>query len=123
MLAPDCDFTPDAACDLADINQMFLSGNLVTRVDVAGLTDGLDPVDNDTINAVARTEWLSQAATVNGHRFPYLRGDTDLDRNVDLADYSALASNFSPAGYGAVPEPASVCLLLAGLLFLARARV
>ena len=31
-LAPYCDFTPDAACGLADINQMFQAGNLVTGV-------------------------------------------------------------------------------------------
>ena len=44
--------------------------------------------------------------------------------NVDLADYNVLASNFSPAGYGAaaVPEPASLCLLLTALLVLARVR-
>ena len=44
---------------------------------------------------------------------------------MDLVDYSALASNFTPAGYAAaaVPEPASACLLLAGLLVLARVRL
>ena len=109
--SPYCDFpsppyenasyeTPDAACDLADINQMFETGDLVTGVAVAGSTDRLDLVDNDTINAADITEWLSQAATANGHGSPYLRGDTDLDRNVDLADYSALATNFDPSGNG-----------------------
>ena len=86
-LSPYCDFTPDAACNVADINQMFDAGDLVTGVAVAGSTDRLDLVDNDTINAADITEWLSQAATANGHGSPYLRGDTDLDRNVDLADY------------------------------------
>jgi hypothetical protein len=150
--------TLNATCDLADINQMFGAGNLVTGVAVAGSTDRLDLVDNDTIDAADISEWLSQAATANGHSSAYLRGDTDLDRNVNLADYSALAtnfdpsgngneilwehgnsdgdsdadladynmlaSNFSPAGYGAaaVPEPTSLCLLLGGLLVLARVR-
>ena len=51
-------------------------------------------------------------------------GNSNGDNDVDLADYNALASNFAPAGYGdaAVPEPASLCLLLAGLWVLARVR-
>ena len=158
ILAPYCDFTPDAVCDVADINQMFEAGDLVTGVAVTVSTDRLDLVDNDTIDAADISEWLSQAATANGHSSAYLRGDTDLDRNVDLADYSALAnnfdptgslgphgwdhgnsdgdndvdltdynvlaSNFQPLGYGAaaVPEPASLCLLLTGVLLLARVR-
>jgi len=108
-LSPYCDFPsppyenasykdPDAACDVADINQMFGVGDLVTGVAVDRPTDRLDLVDNDTIDAADITEWLSQAATENGHSSAYLRGDTDLDRNVDLADYSELASNFDPTG-------------------------
>ena len=100
QLAPYCDFTPDAACDVADIDQMFEAGNLVTGVAVSGSTDRLDLVDNDTINAADITEWLAQAATANGHGSPYLRGDTEFDRDVDITDFNALASHFDPTGDG-----------------------
>jgi uncharacterized protein YjbI with pentapeptide repeats len=163
ILAPYCDFTPDAACDLADINQMFEAGNLVTGVGVSeyftGVRHKLDLIPNDTVDTADISEWLSLAATVHGHDSPYLRGDTDLDRDVDLTDYNAVvnnfdplgtygpylwndgnsdgdndvdltdynavASNFQPLGYGAaaVPEPTSLCLLLAGLLLLTRVRL
>jgi len=97
-LAPYCDFTPDAACDVADINQMFEAGDLVPGVAVKVFTDRLDLVDNDTIDAADISEWLSQAATANGFGSAYLRGDTDLDRDIDLTDYNALATNFDPTG-------------------------
>ena len=60
----------------------------------------------------------------NGLSTLWQHGNTDGDNDVDLVDYNVLASNFSPAGYGAaaVPEPASVCLLLTALLVLARVR-
>jgi len=99
-LAPPCDFTPDAACDLADINQMFQAGNLVTGVAISGDTDRLDLIDNDTIDAADITEWLAWAATVNGHGSPYLRGDTEFDRDVDITDFNTLASTFDPTGDG-----------------------
>ena len=99
-LAPYCDFTPDAACDLADINQMFQAGNLVTGVATSRDTDRLDLVDNDTIDAADITEWLAQAATANGHGSPYLRGDTEFDRDVDITDFNVLASHFDPTGDG-----------------------
>ena len=51
-------------------------------------------------------------------------GNSDGDNDVDITDFNALATNYSPGGYGpaAVPEPASVCLLLVGLLLLTRVR-
>ena len=124
ILAPYCDFTPDAACDLADINQMFETGDLVTGVLFAGSTDRYDLSDNDTIDAADISEWLSQAATKNGYSSAYLRGDGNLDRDVDLSDYNTLAGSFNPLGYAAaaaVPEPVSLVLLsLGGLLVLFR---
>ena len=99
-LALYCDFNLDAACDLADINQMFQAGNLVTGVATSRDTETLDLVDNNTLDMSDITEWLAQAATANGHKSPYLRGDTELDRDVDITDFNALASHFDPTGDG-----------------------
>ena len=99
-LAPYCDFNPGAVCDLVDINQMFQAGNLVTGVAASGSTERLDLVDNNTLDASDITEWLAQAATANGHKLPYLCGDTELDRDVDLTDFNALANHFDPTGDG-----------------------
>jgi len=105
-LSPYCDFIIDAACDLADINQMFQAGNLVTGVTTSDYPafswsiHRMDLVYSDTINAADITEWLAQAATANGHGSPYLRGDTELDRDVDITDFNVLASHFDPAGDG-----------------------
>jgi len=97
-LAPYCDFTPDAACDVADINQMFDVGNLEAGIATTVSTDRLDLIDDDTLNAADITEWLSQAATENGHSSPYLRDDTELDRDVDITDFNSLATHFDPEG-------------------------
>ena len=77
---------------------MFAVGNLVTGVATTVSTDRLDLIDDDTINVADLTEWLSQAATANGHSSPYLRGDTELDRDVDITDFNALAANFGSRG-------------------------
>jgi uncharacterized protein YjbI with pentapeptide repeats len=101
ILAPDCDFTPDAACDLADIQRMFEAGDLVTGVATSAATDRLDLTDDGAIDAADITEWLSLAATSNGHSSSYFRGDTELDRDIDLSDYNTLTANFDPsATYG-----------------------
>ena len=123
ILAPYCDFTPDAACDLKDINEMLQAGNLVTGVVTPGSNDRLDLVDNDTIDAADITEWLAQAASENGHGSAYLRGDTELDRDVDITDFNFLASNFALDGYearNAIPEPSSFILCVFGILAVSR---
>ena len=85
---------------------------------LTGDTDGDQDIDLSDYTKLA----TNFAPTGTG--FTWTDGNFDSDGDIDLSDYNALASNFSPAGYGAaaVPEPASVCLLLAGLLFLARTR-
>jgi hypothetical protein len=56
---------------------------------------------DNVINMADLNQWLSMAATVHGHGSPYLRGDTELDRDVDLTDFNRLATNFDPIGaYG-----------------------
>ena len=77
---------------------MFDVGNLVTGVATTASTDRLDLIDDDTINVADLTEWLSQAATANGHSSPYLRGDTEFDRDVEITDFNSLATNFDPDG-------------------------
>ena len=74
---------------MADFNQMFEAGNLVTGVATSVSTDRLDLVDNNTLYASDIVEWLAQAATANGHGSPYLRGDTELHRDVDITDFNA----------------------------------
>ncbi len=43
------------------------------------------------------TEWLSLAATANGYSSPYLRGDTDLDHDVDTVDLTGMIMNYNGA--------------------------
>lgn len=97
-LAPACDFTPDTSCDLADINQMFQAGDLVTGVATTVATVKHDLIADGTLDAADVTEWLAQAAGENGLGSPYLRGDTNLDRDIDLSDYNILTANFNPSG-------------------------
>ena len=99
-----CDFDNDAVCGLADINLMFQLGDLVTGVATTAATEQFDLIDNNFIDDADITEWLSQAATENGHASPYLRGDTDgLDpntptRTVDITDFTNFLTGFTGSG-------------------------
>ena len=62
----------------------------------------------------------ASAATANSFGTPYRRGDANLDRDVDITDFNALASNFMPGGYGGssrqIPEPSTFLLCVLGLV-------
>ena len=89
-----CGLGGDETCNTADLDALYAVFNSIVPP-----TDALFDLNSDNlVDAADLNEWLSLAATENGHSSAYLRGDTDLDRNVDLADYSALASNFDPTG-------------------------
>ena len=101
-----CDLNTDTVCDVADINQMFAEGDLVAGVaSVSGNSADLD--GNSLINGADIDVWLDSAARFNGYASPYNRGDADnlgdispAQRDVDITDFNALATNFSPTGDG-----------------------
>ncbi len=91
-----------------------------------GDTDGLGAVfpdsrDVDLADYNNLASYFDPTGSLGPH--PWDHGNFDGDGDVDLADYNTLAGNFHPAGYGAaaVPEPAAVVLVLAGLLAVAGA--
>ena len=95
-----CDFNSSTTCNLTDLNLMYARGNLGSGVAVGG-GDAMDLNSDLSLNGDDITEWLSQSATANSFLTPYLRGDTDLDRDVDITDFNVLAVNFGDT----VPKP------------------
>ena len=95
---PSCDFNGDSACDLSDVDDLFGQGNLVMGVSAPG--SAYDLTGNGTLNGEDIDAWLAEAATENGHASPYIASDTDLDRDIDLTDYTTLTSHFNPGASG-----------------------
>jgi len=99
-----CDFNDDSLCDVTDMNLMFAKGDLVAGTPTfAG--DLMDMNDDLVINQIDIDRWLDEAATENGYSSAYERGDSDdlgaivtAQRDVDITDFNALASNFDPSG-------------------------
>ena len=79
---------------------MFRAGDLVTGVATSASTNRYDFIDDGTINVDDISAWLSLAATKKGYFNSYLRGDTELDRDVDITDFNALANHFDSTGDG-----------------------
>ena len=97
QIVSGCDFTDDSHCNLGDINTMFEQGDLVAGVSGGNQFDlnGDAVLDNDDVDL-----WLSEAAMINELVSSYRRGDTELDRDVDITDFNVLASHFDPTGDG-----------------------
>ena len=95
-----CSFNDNLLCTDNDLDLMYQTGDLVTGVATSVSTDIFDFHDDDIINSTDISVWLSIAATENGSITPYLRGDTELDRDIDITDFNALARNFDPTGDG-----------------------
>ena len=99
-----CDFNNDRRCDVADLNLMYATGDLVAGVptshgDVFDLNDDL-VVDNIDID-----RWLQESGSENGYNSAYRRGDVDgignvfpAGRGVDITDFNLLSANFDPIG-------------------------
>ncbi|MBI82634.1 MAG: hypothetical protein CMJ81_05520 [Planctomycetaceae bacterium] len=98
VVGPPRDLNFDDQIDVPDIDIIFDIGDLVLGVATDWQSVELDlnsdsVVDNDDLDL-----WLAEAAIDNGYDSAYIKGDTDLDRDVDLQDFLNLANNFDPAG-------------------------
>ena len=98
VVGPPRDLNFDDKIDVPDIDIFFDFGNLVLGVAVGWQSVELDlnsdsVVDNDDLDL-----WLAAAAIDNGYDSAYKKGDTNLDRKVDLTDFLNLANNFDPLG-------------------------
>ena len=92
---PDpCGLGGDASCSTDDLDALYA----VFNTSVPPTDAQFDLNADNVVGEADLTEWLSQGATENGHSSPYLRGDTELDRDVDITDFNSLATHFDPDG-------------------------
>ena len=104
--ASRCDWNDDLSCDVQDIDQLYAEGNLVAGVSVL-IGNQFDLNADLVLDQSDLTQWLSEAAVVNGYTSSYRRGDTDEvlssgNRDVDVTDFNQLASYFDPSGAAGV---------------------
>ena len=76
---------------------MFSEGNLVTGIPVAE-GEPFDLNGDRFVNQMDIDVWLAESANEAGYGLPFRRGDTELDRDVDITDLNSLSSNFDPDG-------------------------
>ena len=95
-----CDLNADAACDTDDIQVLYSQP--------WGLPPSEPTFDLNHDNVVDSADldrWLLEAGTAHGFATAYLRGDSNLDRRIDITDFNTLAANFSPIGSaGVIPR-------------------
>ena len=91
-----CDFNGDDICEVMDIDMLFASGDIAAGVAANG--SEMDLNGDGTINLGDVDEWLSIAAAENGFGMPYLKGDSNLDGNVDATDLNTIGVNWLSTG-------------------------
>ena len=89
-----CNLDADAGCDLFDVNLLLSQGDLASGVAVSPSNERFDINDDDTIDDEDLSDWLDNAAIINGFSSPYRRGDTNLDRDVDITDFQPACDPF-----------------------------
>jgi hypothetical protein len=82
------DFDGNGEVDSDDVDA------LVVEI-VAGTNDlAFDLSVDGAVDSTDLSQWLSEAATINGFTAPYLSGDSNLDGSVDAVDLNNLALNW-----------------------------
>jgi len=88
-----CTFGGDTSCNTDDLDALYAVFN--THVPP---TDPLFDLNSDTVVGEADLDlWLNLAAVENGYFSPYLRGDIDLDHDVDTFDLTQMIINYTGA--------------------------
>ena len=96
---PTADFNEDGVVDLIDVNLLTAEADLPTGLLVPLADAKFDLTGDDVVNSADLDQWLADAATINGFGSPYLKGDANLDVDVDVwafdgtGDAQVLSSN------------------------------
>ena len=86
--APPTDFDLDGDVDIDDLNLLLADGPIASGVAViANENDQFDLNGDAAIDYADVSQWLAEAAVVNGLSSPYLPGDANLDGTVDGLDF------------------------------------
>ena len=86
----ECDFDGNGQCNVADLNDLLEEGPVAAGVTVTpGANDQFDLTGDGVIDNADVDQWLAEAASGNGLRSPYQRGDANLDGAVDGTDFGA----------------------------------
>jgi hypothetical protein len=97
--AGPCAFDGDSICSTDDLDALYaVFGGAMPPTDPLFDLNSDNVVNMDDLN-----QWLTLAASEHGYDSAYLPGDTDLDRDIDLTDFTGLAANFDPGGTYGVP--------------------
>jgi hypothetical protein len=149
-IPPSCDFTGDGLCNVDDINALgveVIAGSNDPQFDLNddGLVNNADrnewlelaatengfgepyQLGDADLNGIADgldfVEWNANKFSAPGPTTPWSDADWDFNNFVDGGDFTAWNANkFDPITAGAVPEPASLLVMLCGVLAMAVAR-
>ncbi len=95
-----CDLNFDRVCNTVDIQVLYDQ-----PWDVPPNDPTLDLNRDNVMDHADLDLWLLNAGTSQGFATPYLRGDSNLDRRIDVTDFNTLANHFAPVGSsGIIPQ-------------------
>jgi len=93
------DFDQDDDSDIDDIDALTAAADLATGLPAALAGEQFDLTGDETVDGADLDKWLADAATINGFGSPYLKGDANVDGDVDVwafdgsGDAQVLSSN------------------------------